>query len=146
VDLLGHRLAEARRLSAPEVELAGASGTALPFRDAEFDLVLQSTVFTSILDAEVRRAVAREMLRVLRPDGAILWYDYHVNNPRNPDVRRVGRGEIEALFPGCRLELRRVTLAPPITRLLAARAWTLCQMVAGVPWLRTHYLGLVWKS
>lgn len=145
VDLLPERVAESRRLCAPAVGLARASGTSLPFPDRRFDLVLQSTVFTSLLDPDVRRAVAREMLRVLRPGGAVIWYDYHVNNPRNPDVRRVGRGEIAALFPGCRLELERVTLAPPLARLLAGRAWTLCQALAAVPWLRTHYLGLVWK-
>jgi ubiquinone/menaquinone biosynthesis C-methylase UbiE len=33
--------------------------------------------------------IVREMLRVLNPEGFVLWYDYHVNTPRSPDVRRV---------------------------------------------------------
>jgi hypothetical protein len=74
-----------------------------------------------------------------------LWYDLRVNNPRNPDVRRVGREEIAALFPGCRLTLRRVTLAPPLARLLAARAGTLARVLAAVPALRTHHLGVLRK-
>ena len=60
----------------------------LDFRTDSFDFVFQSTVFTSILDSEVRKEVAGEMLRVLKPGGVILWYDFHVNNPRNPDVLR----------------------------------------------------------
>ena len=35
----------------------------------------------------MKQAVAEEMLRVLKPQGLILWYDYHVNNPWNKDVR-----------------------------------------------------------
>jgi ubiquinone/menaquinone biosynthesis C-methylase UbiE len=145
VDLLAGRLAEARASCAPGIGLAQASVTELPFPSGRLDLVLQATVFTSILDPDVRRAAAREMLRVLRPGGAILWYDYYYDNPRNPDVRRVGRQELEALFPGCRAAIERVTLAPPVTRLLARRARLLCDALARVPWLRTHYLGLIWK-
>ena len=145
VDLLGDRLAEARESCAPAVGLAQASATELPYPSARFDLVLQSTVFTSILDPAVRRAAAAEMLRVLRSGGAVLWYDYYYDNPRNPDVRRVGRGELASLFPGCSLAIERVTLAPPLTRMLAGHAALLCQALSRLPWLRTHYLGLIRK-
>ncbi|MGH7266299.1 MAG: SAM-dependent methyltransferase, partial [Candidatus Rokuibacteriota bacterium] len=67
-------------------------------------------------------------------------------NPRNPDVRRVTKAEIHDLFPGCRVALRRVTLAPPLTRLLARRARLLCHVLEQVPWLRTHYLGVIRKG
>ena len=49
----------------------------------------QATVFSSTLDRRMRQNIAREMLRVLKPEGIVLWYDYHVNNSRNPDVRGV---------------------------------------------------------
>ncbi len=65
-DLLADRVAVARRLCAPAVKLECASAAQLPFSDATFDLVLQSTVFTSILDADLKRRVAAEMLRVLK--------------------------------------------------------------------------------
>ena len=109
---------------APDVTLASGERDRVAFRDGTFDLVLQSTVFTSMLDPAVRRAAAGEIAPVLRPGGAVLWYDYYYDNPRNPDVRRVRRAELEALFPGCRRGDRRVTLAPPLTRALAARAWS----------------------
>ena len=67
-----------------------------------FDVVLQSTVFTSILDRSLQHAIAVEMLRVLKPDGFILWYDFRWNNPRNPDVRGIQAQEISELFSGVR--------------------------------------------
>ena len=30
---------------------------------------------------DMRKQMAVEMLRVVKPTGLILWYDYHVNNP-----------------------------------------------------------------
>lgn len=145
LELLTDRLDQARRTTAADISLVQGGASALPWPDASFDLVLQATVFSSLLDARVRRAVAGEMLRVLRPGGAVLWYDFRVNNPRNPDVRRVGRREIERLFAGCEATLVRVTLAPPVTRLFAAHARPVASALALVPWLRTHYLGVMRK-
>ncbi len=103
-------------------------------------------MFTSILDADLRRQVASEMLRVVKPDGVILWYDFHMRNPRNPGVRAVRKAEIRELFPGCSMTLRRITLAPPITRMLAHRSSLLCHLLERVSLLRTHYLGLIRKG
>jgi SAM-dependent methyltransferase len=143
VDLIPERAVEARRLSAAGVTVHVASATELPFADSSFDLVIQSTVFTSILDPETRRKAASEMLRVLKRDGVILWYDYYVNNPRNADVRGVDRSSVRALFPDCVVQLSRVTLAPPIARRLAPHSWLMCHVLERVPWLCTHYLGTI---
>jgi len=118
----------------------------LPWRDGAFDIVFQSTVFTSILDPGMKRAVAGEMLRVLKPRGAILWYDFHVNNPRNPHVHGVGRGEIRSLFPGCQLMLRRATLAPPLARRIAPFSWTLATLLDALRILDTHYFAVLRRS
>ncbi len=123
-----------------------ANAAHLPFSPAAFDLVLQSLLFTSILDPAMKQAVAREMLRVLKPGGLILWYDYHVNNPWNPDVAGVKKNEIQALFPGCRVQLRRITLAPPLTRLLAPHSFLLCSLLEKLRVLNTHYLGVIRKA
>lgn len=145
VDLLAGRLEAARGLTAEGVRYHEGSAGALPFGDDAFDLLLQATVFTSILDAAQRARIAGEMLRVLAPGGAILWYDFCVANPRNPDVRAVDRREIARLFPDCRVELRRVTLAPPIARWLAPKTWWLTSLLESVPPLCTHYVGLIRK-
>jgi SAM-dependent methyltransferase len=116
------------------------------FPNDTFDLVLQSTVFTSVLDSSMKQQIASEMLRVVKRDGFILWYDYHVNNPWNTDVQGVKRQEISQLFPGCLIKLQRITLAPPLVRLLAPYSWLACYLLGKVPWLCTHYLGVIWKE
>ena len=146
IDLLADRIAEARQLcpAAVKVQCGSAANLALP--DAIFDLVIQSTVFTSILDPGLKQKIASEMLRVLKPNGLIVWYDYHVNNPWNADVRGVKKGEIYRLFPGCRIKLQRITLAPPLVRLLAPYSWLVCYLLERIPWLCTHYLGVIRKG
>lgn len=135
-DLLPARVQEARRLGAAGIGLACAEGSALPFRDGRFAVVLQATMFSSILDPAVRRAVADEMARVTAPNGLVLSYDFCVPNPANPDVGPLTRADLAALFPGWRLRARRVTLAPPLARRLAGWAPALCQVLEWVPFLR----------
>jgi SAM-dependent methyltransferase len=113
VDLLPDRIEAARNLSPTGMQFNCGTAEHLSFPDGSFNLVLAFTVFTSILDAGMKRQVAQEMLRVLRDDGLIVWFDYFVNNPWNPDVRGVGKREIATLFPGCSLSLGRTNLVPP---------------------------------
>jgi len=143
VDLLPERISEATTLSAPGVKFICRSAADTGVPNQSIDLVLQFTVFTSILDNALRRAVAREMVRVLKPDGLIIWYDYHVNNPRNPNVRRVPKSEIKVLFPDCLLGLRRITLAPPISRFVAPYSPLACLILRKLPFLCTHYLASI---
>lgn len=145
IDLLTGILARARRNLSAHVGLVQANGASLPFDAAAFDLVLQSTVFTSFLDPLMKQAVAREMLRVVKPGGIILWYDYHIDNPANPDVRGVKKAEIQRLFPGCNISLRRLTLAPPIARRLAPHSFLLCYLLEKLRFLNSHYLGVIRK-
>src|SRR5437899_2254515 len=146
IDLLADRVSKARRSCPPAVRIQCASAAQLPFSNERFDLVLQSTVFTSILDSDLRRRVAAEMMRVVKPDGLILWYDYHVNNPWNNDVRGVKRREIYQLFPNCRIKLERITLLPPLARLLAPYSYLGCYLLEKLPPLCTHYLGIIRKE
>jgi SAM-dependent methyltransferase len=146
IDILPIRVAEARRLSPRGVTVLCGSAAELELPSATFDLVLQATVFTSILDSIVRRQIASEMLRVVKADGFILWYDYLVNNPRNPDVRGVKKGEIHDLFPDCNIHLERITLAPPFARAIAPYSFLLCELLGKIPFLCTHYLGIIRKG
>jgi SAM-dependent methyltransferase len=145
IDLLSDRVSKAQQLCSPRMRIERANAAHLPFSDARFDLVLQSTVFTSILNSDLKRRIAAEMIRVAKSDGIILWYDYHVSNPRNSDVRGVKRREIYDLFPGCRINLKRITLAPPLCRLLAPYSYLMCCLLEKLPPLRSHYLGVIRK-
>jgi len=143
VDLLEDRVAAARRIE-PCLDVRHADASALPFDDASFDLVCQLTVFTSILDDGMRRAVAREMARVLRPGGVVVSYDFRVTRDRR-NTRPLRTAELIALFPGFTVDARRVTLIPPLARVLAGRSWILCELLEAIPLLRTHELVLLGK-
>jgi len=143
IDLLPERVAEAKELSPQAIRIDCGSAADLSFPNAMFDLVLQCTVFTSILDSNMKKQVAAEMLRVVKEDGLILWYDFHVDNPWNANVRGVKKREIRELFPECQLALRRVTLAPPLVRFLAPYSWLACYFLKKVPWICTHYIGVI---
>ena len=143
VDLLPERIAEARRLCPEGVRLTCGGANDVQAPDASFDLILQATVFTSVLEPRVKQQIAGEMLRLVRPEGTILWYDFRIDNPKNPDVRGVGRAEIRRLFPDCRIELRPITLAPPLARRLAGYSRWLCELLQACPLLCTHYLGAI---
>jgi SAM-dependent methyltransferase len=138
-DLLRERVRRGRtRL--PHVPLTCGDGQSLPYAAGAFDLVVQYTVFSSILDDEVRANLAGEMLRVLRrPGGMILWYDFWLN-PLNEHTRGIRRAEVRRLFPNCRLTFQRTTLAPPLTRRLVNLGWGVCYLLERLALFNTHYL------
>jgi ubiquinone/menaquinone biosynthesis C-methylase UbiE len=143
IDLLADRISEARRVCPAGVTLQCGNAAQLEFENGSFDLVLQSMLFSSVLDVDMRRRIAREMLRVVSPSGLVLSYDYHMNNPRNTDVRRVTAVEIHQLFPGCDIHLQRTTLAAPLARIVAPRSMGLYRLLSSIPVLRTHYLAVI---
>ncbi len=143
VDLLFDPLVQARRkLSAST--LACADGQHLPFAGASFDLVLQYTAFSSVLDSQIRARMAGEILRVLKPGGQVVWYDFWWN-PTNPQTRGIRPAEIRALFPGCSARVRKITLAPPIARRLVPISWGMGLMLESVQLFNTHYLVFLQK-
>jgi SAM-dependent methyltransferase len=134
------------RAAFPAADLRVGDAAAMPWPDARFALVIASTVFSSILDASVRTLVAREIERVLRPGGALLWYDLRMDNPKNENVRGLGSAAIRSLFPGLAGRSRTVTLAPPLARALAPRARLAASALEAIPMLRTHRLGVFVKG
>lgn len=139
-DLLPEAVAAARAIH-PALAISEGSAESLAYPDASFDLVSQFTVFSSILDRPLQRRAAAEMRRVLRPGGVLLWYDFTVN-PRNRDTRGLGRAELAALFPGV-ARVRRVTLAPPLARLIVPLSWPAASALELLPPLRTHLLATI---
>lgn len=129
---LGANRAAVARQRLPQAEIRTGDATALPWPDGSFDIAFQRMMFTSILDPTVRRNAAAEMMRVVRPGGAIVWIDFFLNF-RNPHVHPIGRGAIRSLFPGWHATFYRTTLAPPIARRLVPISWMLAR---GLEWLR----------
>lgn len=125
----------------PLADIRIGDAATLPWEDGTFDIVFQSTVFTSVLDSELKATLAKEMLRVKKAGGILLWYDFHCNNPRNANVKGIGRHEISQLFPDCDIWLRRATLAPPIIRKLVPISWTFAALMESLSFLNTHLIG-----
>lgn len=144
VDLIPERLDAARELS-PHLNFQWADAQRLPFEDETFDLVMQSTVFTSIIDPAVQRQVASEIIRVLKPGGVLLWYDMRITRPTDKNLVPMPEHKVRQLFKGCQVRLERLSLLPPLARAVAPRAWWLAFALEALPFLRGHLMGIIKK-
>lgn len=144
LDLVPERVVEARR-KYPAYNLTVGDGQHLEFPDAHFHLLILFTVISSVLSNEMALNIAREADRVLQPGGAVLWYDMRFGNPRNQNVRGVRAAAVRRFFPTYRMELRTITPIPPLARRLGRLSRMLYPVLAKVPFLRTHILGLLHK-
>jgi SAM-dependent methyltransferase len=145
IELLPERFAQAMQRLPSGVTLMQGDASLAKLPDESEDIVLQSTVFSSLLDAPFQWRLAQAMWRWVRPGGGVLWYDFTVNNPRNPDVRGVPVWRIRELFPAGRVQYQRVTLAPPIARRVCALHPLLYTVFNVLPPLRTHVLAWIEK-
>ncbi len=144
-ELLPERLEHTRQRIPAGCRLIAGDALKMDIADHSQDVAMASTVFSSILDAEFRARLAARMWDWVRPGGGILWYDFTVNNPRNPDVRKVSYRELRQLFPSAEVSASRITLAPPLARLVC-RAHPSCYSALNlVPLLRTHLVAWLGK-
>lgn len=144
VDLLGDRVRRAKE-NFPAMTFQEANAEALPFANGFFDLVALFTVFSSILEPEMVRNISREIDRILRSGGAVVWYDFRINNPLNRHVRGISREGIRRLFPKFDARLVTVTLMPPLARRWGSLTDLCYPCFASLPFLRSHYLGVLVK-
>lgn len=143
-DLLPERCEVARHHLPSSVAVLEGDASVMQF-DQKFDVVLQSTTLSSILDDDVRRRMAAAMWGATAPGGVVLSYDFAVNNPRNPDVRKVTVEQLRDLFPQGRATVRRTTLAPPIGRRVGR--WPMAyHLLAKLPPLMSHRLVMIEKT
>jgi ubiquinone/menaquinone biosynthesis C-methylase UbiE len=144
IDLMPARI-ERARARLPHADIRQGSAAQLPWPDQSFDLVTQFMLFMNVFDPQLKREIANEMLRVLKRRGVILWFDLRIDNPRNSNARGIRAREIRGLFPGCDVQLKSAILAPPVARLIARWAWPLGETLHALPFLRTHYVGVIRK-
>jgi len=145
LELLPERHAAARHALPAASTVWLGDATQAPVAPGSQDIVLQSTVFSSLLDDAFQQRLASAMLQWLKPGGAVLWYDFTVDNPRNPDVRGVPLARVRQLFGQGHLQADRVTLAPPLARLVCRWHPGLYRVFNALPLLRTHLLAWIVK-
>ncbi len=145
LELLAERHAAARERLPAAVTLWLGDACEAPIAPGSQDLVLQSTVFSSLLDDAFQQRLADAMWRWVRRGGGIWWYDLTRDNPRNPDVRGVPPARLRALFPHGTIRTWRVTLAPPLARVVGRHPPALYHALHALPLLRTHALAWIGK-
>jgi SAM-dependent methyltransferase len=145
VDILDARIEKARAMN-PAISWRVASGHELPFVDSSFDIVMCFTVMSSVLDPHLRERVAAEMRRVRALEGVIICHDFMYSNPRNPSVIGISPREARRLFtwPGSRMATLRVTLAPPVARVVTPHVEWLGAMLERLGALNTHMVTMIY--
>lgn len=142
VDLLPNRIETAGK-TYPEFTFIQGNAEFSEFPEESFDLLSAFTVFSSILDPVMARNVAQSMTQLLKRDGAVVWYDMRYRNPRNRHTIAMTKPRIGELFPSFTMELEPITLLPPLARRLGRTTHWTYPVLASVPLLRGHYLGLL---
>jgi SAM-dependent methyltransferase len=145
IELLPERFAHAARVLPSALRLMPGDAAEAEIDPGSQDVVLQFTVFSSLLHDVTQQRLAAAMWRWVKPGGGVLWYDFTVDNPRNRDVRGVPLERIAALFPQGVPQARRVTLAPPIARAVTRVHPALYTLFNTLPVLRTHLLAWIAK-
>jgi len=104
------------------------------------DLVSAETVFSSILDIDLRCNLATEMWRVVKPGGCCMVYDFRYDNPSNPNVSKVTLAELRRYWPTDEIRYRTLLLAPPIARRMARIPHLATELLTiMLPVLRSHF-------
>jgi SAM-dependent methyltransferase len=164
IDLVPERI-EAARVRYPGIEFWCANAAELPFGDSAFNLVTQFTCLSSVLDPDLRTAIAAEMWRVLAPGGAVISYDLRPASAAVRVIRWLGdrrrrrdgvdhglvtptiaisEQELRRLFPQASLRYASTGLAFGLCR-VAARSYFAAQTLARLPLLREHGIGVLVK-
>src|SRR5262245_11247462 len=134
VDFWEERLKEGHAI-APCLPLVCTTAEMLPFASDFFDVVVQRTMFSSILDDESRLKAAGEMLRVVKPGGVVISHDFRIKRPGDSAVRSITAAELRRLFAGAELALLAEGLPPQLVRALAPRSFLAC-----------HFLSTIWPA
>ncbi len=146
IELLPERVVAARSILPTALIVHEGDANSANIATESQDVVFQSVVFSSILDVGFQQELANRMWQWVKPGGGCLWYDFIYNNPANPDVRGVSVNRVRELFPSGRITVKRVTLAPPISRLVCRIHPNAYHFFNAIPLLRTHVLCWIQKS
>jgi SAM-dependent methyltransferase len=141
-ELLENRYLNAKIKLPQSLKIIHGDALEIDLPNNQFDIVYQSMVFSSILDGDFRKDLAKKLYDLVKPGGGILWYDFIYNNPSNPDVKGVKLSEIRNLFKDAKIVHKKITLAPPVARIVTRIHPNLYYIFNALYLLRTHLL--VW--
>lgn len=139
-DLLEERINTASERLPKDVKLICGDASTLDLPENYFDIVLQSTVFTSILDNDFQNRLAKHMWELTKPGGVIIWYDFVIANPHNKDVKAVPIKRVKELFPNADFKVKKVTLFPFIAQKVTKKSFFAYSILNKIPLLKMHVL------
>ena len=143
IDLLDWKIAEsAKRFPGITLVCGDASSTGWPA--AHFDVIYMVTCLDSILDTRIRKAVANEISRLLKPEGLIVSLHF-TWNPLNKATVGIDKDELARLFPAHFIRSKRVILAPPLSRLLLRLGEPIVAILGSIPFLCFHRIAYIHK-
>lgn len=103
-----------------------------------FDLILCSTVLSSISLEVDREVLVNSMLKRLKESGCLIIYDMTVFNYKNPDVNPIKLRWLKSIALNYEIESEKVTLIPPIARAIYLKFNILYRVMILFPFLKTH--------
>ena len=112
----------------------------LPFSDNKFNIIVASTVFSSIIGNSNRVFWAQEIDRVLKKDGAIIFYDMKVNNPFNFKTNKISKNELKHLFKKYNIKTKTLTVLPHLSRIISIVSPNIYPLLTKLSFLHTHYI------
>ncbi len=145
IDLMRERVELARNVCAPGVRIDCGSALNLPHADHSIDVILLFGIFCLIQEDNVWEGIARDAMRVLKNDGVILWCDYRFKAPGERQLRTFNKRDIQRFFPGMLVDGHPIHPLPPLLRKIGPIAPFICNVIAMLPFIRTHYFATIRK-
>ena len=141
VEAAADRFAHAMQRLPSGITLMQGDASLMKLPDASEDIVFQSGVFSTLLDAPFQWRLAQVMWRWVMPGGGLLWYDLTASAGA-PTRRAVPVARVRELFPEGRFTVRRLTLSDGLARRVSPGHPLLYAWLGALPPLRTH--ALIW--
>jgi len=145
-ELLQDRINKAGKRLPAALNLLPGNALDLTIQECQFDIVFQSMVFSSILDEKFKFQLAKRMWGWVKEGGGILWYDFIYDNPWNKDVKGIPYQKVKEYFPEGSIKKWKITLAPPLSRVVTKIHPSSYNIVNLFPFLRTHILCWIQKK
>ena len=144
IDIRKNRLNDCKKRF-PNSEINYMDARKLNFDENYFDIITVFTFFSSLLNENYQNEVSKELIRVLKPKGLIVFYDLRYNNPFNPNVVGITKSRLNDIFKNKLVDYDLLTLIPPLARSLGTLNYLLYKTLSYIPFLKSHYFAIIQK-
>lgn len=132
IDLGINRLNVAKSKNAL-IQFMHADATGIPLSSNTFDVVIQSTLFSSIPSYNLRQLASTEIIRLTKPRGFVVWLDLYRIYPHTASLHAIDQREIRDLFPNWIAKFRYTYLRMDWLIWLLYRFPRICSLLDGLP-------------